>query len=342
MSSKADTSLFIYHNSGITMFVLIYVDDIIVSSSSDQAISALLRDLGEDFALKDLGDLHFFLGIEVKKTPDGLLLSQEKYATDLLSRVGMTKCTTCPTPLSSIDKLSLTDGTLLGAEDSTQYRSIVGALQYLTLTRPDLSFAVNKICQFLHAPTTTHWTAAKRILRYVQGTLKVGITFQKSNSTLLSAFSDADWAGCLDDRRSTGGFAIFFGPNLISWSARKQATVSCSSTEAEYKALANATAELIWVQALLRELRVSLRARPCLWCDNLGATYLSANPIFHARTKHIEIDFHFVRERVASKQIEIKFISSKDQVADGFTKALPVKNFEEFKRNLNLSISSAV
>jgi histone deacetylase 1/2 len=188
MSSKADTSLFIYHNSGITMFVLIYVDDIIVSSSSDQAISALLRDLGEDFALKDLGDLHFFLGIEVKKTPDGLLLSQEKYATDLLSRVGMTKCTTCPTPLSSIDKLSLTDGTLLGAEDSTQYRSIVGALQYLTLTRPDLSFAVNKICQFLHAPTTTHWTAAKRILRYVQGTFKVGITFQKSNSTLLSAF----------------------------------------------------------------------------------------------------------------------------------------------------------
>jgi histone deacetylase 1/2 len=179
-------------------------------------------------------------------------------------------------------------------------------------------------------------------LRYVQGTLKVGITFQKSNSTLLSAFSDADWAGCLDDRRSTGGFAIFFGPNLISWSARKQATVSRSSTEAEYKALANATAELIWVQALLRELRVSLRARPCLWCDNLGATYLSANPIFHARTKHIEIDFHFVRERVASKQIEIKFISSKDQVADGFTKALPVKTFEEFKRNLNLSISSAV
>jgi hypothetical protein len=143
MSSKADTSLFIYHNSGITMFVLIYVDDIIVSSSSDQAISALLRDLGEDFALKDLGDLHFFLGIEVKKTPDGLLLSQEKYATDLLSRVGMTKCTTCPTPLSSIDKLSLTDGTLLGAEDSTQYRSIVGALQYLTLTRPDLSRFAN-------------------------------------------------------------------------------------------------------------------------------------------------------------------------------------------------------
>jgi histone deacetylase 1/2 len=154
--------------------------------------------------------------------------------------------------------LSLTNGTPLGSEDSTQYRSIVGALQYLTLTRPDLCFPVNKFCQYLHALTTEHWTAVKHILRYVQDTLKLGITFTKSPSTLLSAFSDADWAGCLEDRRSTGGFAIFVGPNLVSWSARKQATVSRSSTEAEYKALANATTELIWVEALLTELGVKL------------------------------------------------------------------------------------
>ncbi|XP_071683458.1 uncharacterized protein [Lolium perenne] len=173
--------------------------------------------------------------------------------------------------------------------------------------------------------------------RYVKDTLKLGITFIKSSSTLLSAFSDADWAGCLDDRRSTGGFAIFVGPNLVSWSARKQATVSRSSTEAEYKALANATAEMIWVEALLTELGVKLLQKPSLWCDNLGATYLSANPVFHARTKHIEIDFHFVRERVADNRLAIRFISSKDQVADGFTKALPVKKLDEFKRNLNLS-----
>jgi histone deacetylase 1/2 len=196
---------------------------------------------------------------------------------------------------------------------------------------------VNKVCQFLHAPTTEHWSAVKRILRYIQDTSKVGITFVRSSSTLLSAFSDADWAGSIDDRRSTGGFAIFIGSNLVSWSARKQATVSRSSTEAEYKALANATTELIWVEALLRELGVKLKEKPCLWCDNLGATYLSVNPVFHARTKHIEIDFHFVRERVAENLLDIKFISSKDQVADGFTKALPVKQLNEFKRNLNLS-----
>jgi histone deacetylase 1/2 len=185
------------------MFVLIYVDDIIVTSSSDRAITALLKDLNKNFALKDLGNLHFFLGIEVKKCSDGLVLTQEKYASDLLARVGMSTCTSCPTPLSSTEQLSLTDGSPLGPEDSTQYRSIVGSLQYLTLTRPDLSFSVNKVCQYLHAPTTIHWTAVKRILRYVKGTLKIGLTFQKSSSTLLSAFSDADWAGCLDDRRST-------------------------------------------------------------------------------------------------------------------------------------------
>jgi histone deacetylase 1/2 len=227
------------------MLLLIYVDDIIVASSSDLATKNLLLKLNTQFAIKDLGDLHYFLAIEVHKRPNGLLLTQGKYASDLIRKVGLQHCSTCPTPLSTADKLSLKDGDPLGPEDTTNYRSIVGALKYLTLTRPDISFSVNKVCQYLHAPTTSHWTAVKRILRYIQGTLQLGLTFHRSSSTLLSAFSDADWAGDLDDRCSTGGFAIFFGPNLISWSARKQATVSRSSTEAEYKSLANATAELI-------------------------------------------------------------------------------------------------
>jgi histone deacetylase 1/2 len=337
VASKSDTSLFIYRKRSVTIFMLIYVDDIIVASSSQDATDALLRDLSKDFALKDLGDLNYFLGIEVQKVSTGIVLHQTKYANDILHRVGMTDCSGVVTPLSSSEKITARQGDLLGPDDSTNYRSMVGALQYLTLTRPDISYAVNKVCQYLHAPTTAHLTAAKRILRYVKHTITVGLTIAKSPSSMVSAFSDADWAGCIDDRRSTGGFVVFFGPNLISWSAKKQATVSRSSTEAEYKSVANATAEMIWVQSLLAELGVKLTQRPCLWCDNLGATYLSANPVFHARAKHIEIDFHFVRERVLRRQLEIRFISSKDQVADGFTKPLPSRAFEDFKHNLNLT-----
>jgi histone deacetylase 1/2 len=214
----------------------------------------LLRSLGWEFALKDLGELHYFLGIEVNKVPNGIILSQDKYASDLLKKVNMSDCKPVSSPLSTSEKLSAFEGTPLGPNDVTRYRSIVGALQYLTLTRPDISFPVNKVCQYLHAPKTVHWAAVKRILRYLKSDTGIGLKIRKSRSMLISAFSDSDWAGSLDDRRSTGGFAIYLGSNLISWNARKQATVSRSSTEAEYKAIANATAEVMWIQTLMRDI----------------------------------------------------------------------------------------
>jgi histone deacetylase 1/2 len=197
--SKGDTSLFLFRKGDLTIFVLIYVDDIIVASSSSEGTKCLLKALQSEFALKDLGELHYFLGIEVSKLGDGILLSQAKYSNDVLRRTGMQNCIPANTPMST-EKLSAFEGTPLSIGDSTRFRSIVGALQYLTLTRPDISFAVNKVCQFLHAPTTVHWTTVKRILRYVKYTVSLGLKITKSRSTLVSGFSDADWAGCVDDR----------------------------------------------------------------------------------------------------------------------------------------------
>lgn len=341
--STADTSLFLFQRPSVTMYLLVYVDDIVLVSPSPTAADALVTALGRDFAVKDLGQLHFLLGIEVAHQSRGsLALTQKKYSLDLLRRAGMLKCKPSPTPMSSTDTLSAVDGALLSPEDATEYRSIVGGLQYLKITRPDLSFAVNRVCQYLHAPTDVHWSAVKRILRYVRLTVSFGLHLRPSSFGVLSAFSDADWAGCPDDRRSTRGHAVFLGPNLIAWSARKQATVSRSSTEAEYKSAANATVELIWIESLLRELGVAQPHPSVLWCDNIGVTFLSSNPVFHARTKHIEIDYHFVRECVAQKLLQVRFISSKDQLADIFTKPLPSPMFEVCRRNLNLLDTSGV
>jgi hypothetical protein len=192
--STADTSLFILRHPDIILYLLVYVDDIIVVSSSATATDRLVHQLGTSFALKDLGSLHYFLGVEVHTQGRGLLMSQRKYAPELLQRTGLLKCTPVSTPMASTDRLSATDGTLLSPEDCTCYRSIVGGLQYLTMTCPDLSFAVNKVCQYLHAPRCTHWSAVKRILRYIKATLSHGLLLQPSSTdpNLLSDFSDAD------------------------------------------------------------------------------------------------------------------------------------------------------
>jgi hypothetical protein len=223
-SSKSDTSLFICRTSHFTIYVLIYVDDIIITSSSDKAIDTLLSNLKTDFAVKTLGPLKFFVGIEVINTPTGVLLSQQRYITDILSRTKMLEAKPVSTPMASSTNLSAYEGEPF--PDHTLFRSTVGALQYLSITRPDIAFAVNKLSQFMHKPTQTHWQSVKRLLRYLKSTIQFGLQIHRSSCNMLQAFCDADWAGNKDDRRSTGSFCVFLGKNLISWGCRKQATVA--------------------------------------------------------------------------------------------------------------------
>ncbi|GJX03534.1 uncharacterized mitochondrial protein-like protein, partial [Tanacetum coccineum] len=237
------------------------------------------------------------------------------------------------TPLAA-NEVFVTGGSLFA--NPTLYRSLVGALQYLTITRPDLSYAVNQASQFLHAPTDAHFQSVKRILRYVKGTITYGLIFRRPHSNSILGYSDADWARCIETRRSTYGYSIFLGGNLVSWSAKKQPTVSRSSCESEYRAMANTAAEIIWITHLLRELHALPPDRPTLLCDNKSALFMSQNPVSHKRAKHIDLDYHFVRELVASGKLYTKFIPTKLQVADIFTKSLPHPQFEYFRSLLRL------
>jgi Reverse transcriptase (RNA-dependent DNA polymerase) len=335
-ASQSDSSLFIHGNTSSIIMVLVYVDDIIVTGSDVNEVNSLISSLASQFSLKDLDPLHYFLGIQVTSQSDGIHISQLQYIRDLLIRAKMDGAKPCSTPFSTGDPLSKFDGNPMA--DPHTYRSIVGALQYATITRPDISYAVNKASQFMHSPTDEHWNGVKHILRYLKGTLSYGLHIRVNSSFDLHAYSDADWAGCPDDRRSTSGFCVFLGSNLLSWGSKKQTTVSRSSTEAEYRSMAGACTELIWLQQLLHELQVPLVKNPVLWCDNLGATFLASNPVFHARTKHIEIDYHFIREKVVNKQLDVRFISSKDQLADIFTKSLSSTRFTFLRNKLTLSL----
>ncbi|KAJ0824902.1 putative RNA-directed DNA polymerase [Helianthus annuus] len=282
------------------MYLLVYVDDLILTGNNDSDINTFISHLNHEFAIKDLGALNYFLGLEVAYTDKGLFLTQAKYAQDILHRADLYDAKPVSTPLTPHESFTV-DGE--PCTDPTAYRSLVGALQYLTITRPDLSYAVNQVSQFLHAPTVAHFQAVKRILRYVKGTLSFGLTYTRPHTSSIIGYSDADWARCLDTRRSTYGYSIFFGGNLVSWSAKKQPTISRSSCESEYRAMANTVAEIVWITHLLRELHALPPDRPTLLCDNKSALFMTQNPVSHKRAKHIDLDYHFIRELAYSGKL---------------------------------------
>ncbi|XP_019082667.1 PREDICTED: uncharacterized protein LOC109125483 [Camelina sativa] len=334
INSLADTSLFILRRGKTYVYLLVYVDDILVIGNDKSSICNILQLLADRFSVKDPEDLNYFLGIEAHRTDKGLHLSQRKYILDFLHRHNMLNAKPVATPMASSPKLTLQSG--LALPDGKEYRQLVGSLQYLSFTRPDISFTVNRLSQFMHRPTQEHWQAAKRILGYLAGITTHGIFFSAKNDHTLQAFSDADWAGDTHDYISTNAYIVYMGTNLVSWTAKKQKSVARSSTEAEYRAVANTSAELCWISNLLTELGIPLRVVPLIYCDNVGATFLCANPIFHSRIKHIALDYHFVRGQIQQGLLRASHVHTKDQLADALTKLFPRTHFLHLRNKIGV------
>ncbi|KAF5776249.1 putative RNA-directed DNA polymerase [Helianthus annuus] len=324
--SHADHSLFTFKDGVNFVAILIYVDDVVITGNDATKIQETKQYLDNKFSIKNLGPLKYFLGIEVARTVDGLVLSQRKYTLDLLEDTGMLGCRPSPFPMEQ--GLKLDNCQESPKVDAQQYRRLIGRLLYLQATRPDIAYSVNLLSQFVSDPREDHLFAAHRILRYLKSSPGQGVFLPKHGGLHLSAFCDADWLGCQLTRRSRTGYLLLLGGAPISWKTKKQSVVSRSSAEAEYRSMASTVSEVIWMRWLLTDLQVVQDQATPIFCDNLAVKHIANNPVFHERTKHVEMDCYFIRERVESKDIFPLHIDTKQQIADLFTKPLGAQHLQ--------------
>uniref|UniRef100_A0A2N9H3N1 Integrase catalytic domain-containing protein n=1 Tax=Fagus sylvatica TaxID=28930 RepID=A0A2N9H3N1_FAGSY len=319
--SQADHSVFFKKTKTGIVILVVYVDDIVITGSDKEGIQILINHLSSSFLTKYLGKLRYFLGIEVARSKAGISLSQRKYTLDILQDTGYLGSKPVATPMESNLKLMPDEGEFI--DDPDTYRRLVGKLIYLTITRPDISYAVSVVSQFMTNPRVPHMNAVIRILKYLKNAPGRGLFYRSSGHLRIEGYTDADWAGSPSDRKSTTGYCTFIGGNLVTWRSKKQSVVARSSAEAEYRAMAHSTCELTWLRTVLQEFGLLTQGPTPLYCDNQAAIHIASNPVFHERTKHIEVDCHFVRSKVESKDIITPFVPSGSQLADIFTKALP-------------------
>jgi hypothetical protein len=332
--SNVDYSLFTKTCNNKFTALLIYVDDIVLTGNDFSEIQLVKSFLNDKFKIKDLGQLRYFLGLEVARSTSGIMLNQRNYTLELLSDTGMLAAKPSLTPYDLSLKLHCTESEYF--DDVTQYRRLVGRLIYLTTTRPDIAFAVQQLSQHVSKPRHVHYKAATRILQYLKSCPAQGLFYPSNSKICLSGFADSDWATCPTTRRSVTGFTVFLGDSLISWKSKKQSTVSRSSSEAEYRALASLTCELQWLLYIFKDLNIHFSKPPSVYCDNQSAVHLAHNPTFHERTKHIEIDCHLIREKLEKGIIKLFPISSSAQLADLLTKPLAKPAFQHLVSKLGL------
>ncbi|KAG7551494.1 Reverse transcriptase RNA-dependent DNA polymerase [Arabidopsis thaliana x Arabidopsis arenosa] len=334
-TNHSDHTLFTKFTDSALIIVLVYVDDIIVSSNSEEAAANLKSQLKSHFKLRDLGPAQYFLGLEIARSAEGISLCQRKYAIELLDSAGVLGWKPSSIPMEPNQKLSQDDGELYDNHES--YRSIIGKLIYLTITRPDICFAVGKLAQYTGAPRVSHHRAVLKLLAYIKGTVGQGLFYSSNPNMDLKAFADADLSACPDSRRSVSAYCIFLGDSLISWKSRKQDVVSRSSAESEYRAMALAVCDILWVRSLMEDLHLPPSSPTVLYCDNEAAIHIANNPVFHERTKHVERDCHTVRDRVTDGTIILAHVRTECQIADLLTKALYPGQFRALVGKLGIS-----
>ncbi|KAL0641754.1 hypothetical protein Bca4012_103589 [Brassica carinata] len=316
----------------------VYVDDIIITGSDKEGIKATKEFLKSMFEIKDLGEMKYFLGIEICRSKEGLFMSQRKYTLDLLKDAGAYGGKTARMPMEDGYKVPR-EGEIEDSKpfhDPKLYRKLVGKLIYLTITRPDICFAVNQVSQHMQLPKEHHWRMVERLLMYLNGSPDQGVWMGCNGSTEVVGYCDADWAGDRADRRSTTGYCTFIGGNLVTWKSKKQKVVSCSSAEAEYRAMLKLTNELVWIKGILKHLEIAQDTPMTMHCDNQAAIHIASNSVFHERTKHIEVDCHKVRQMIVLGVILPCYTRSEDQLADVFTKAARQKTMESIHIRLGL------
>lgn len=331
--SKSDPCLYMKCDSeGARFLVAVYVDDIVLGGENEAELKSVKKRLSQRFEMKDLGPLHCFLGVKIvqDEASGSIWMGQPSYTEKILQKYGMAECKAVSTPASPDVKL-VPCANPDDVCDQQAYQAIVGSLLYLsTKTRPDIAYAVSCIARFSAKPTREHWTAVKRVLRYLQGTSKFGLLYGNVSVNVVG-YSDADWAGDIGDRKSTSGYVFLLGGAAISWKSSKQTCVALSTAEAEYIALSAASQEAVWLQQLFSDLLNERIQETVIFEDNQLAICLAKNQQVHGRSKHIDIKFHYIRELVEDGKINLVYCASEDMIADILTKPLRAARFEKLR-----------
>ncbi|XP_020421259.1 uncharacterized protein LOC109949598 [Prunus persica] len=291
--SPSEATLYIKTDEGSGILIVsLYVDDIVYTGSCVKMLEEFKNDMMKHYEMTDLGLLYHFLGMGVVQTDKYIFLHQKKYAMKVIEKFGLKGCKSVATPLVANERLCKEDGSEMA--DESEYRQIIGSLLYLTATRPDIMFASSLLARFMHNPTKKHIGTAKKVLRYVQGTLDYGVEFKKGKAATLIGYCDNDWAGSEDDRRSTSGYMFTLGSGMFSWASIKQNTVALSTAEAEYVSAAEATSQAKWLRFILEDFGAEQVEGTPILCDNTSAIAMAKNPIFHQKSRHISRKFHFI------------------------------------------------